>query len=192
MYPAAHTGGARSGSEGKLSWSAPLVTRWPPVARSYPEDDRSALTVSVVERQGDLDQLPRRSVLRCLRAGAALAPRDGAVRQRLPRARRAGPLDSGRPRHLHGRGLPRAARRGLTPCRAVARAPDGERPSTFLTGRRPQSRSGKPHRDPGSQLLLPTSGVATGRPSVNSPRKAAFTNSGAPRVYETQTPSLRT
>ena len=35
---------------------------------------------------------------------------------------------------------------------------------------------------PGSQLLLPTSGVATGRPSVNSSRKERFTNSGAPRM----------
>ena len=40
--------------------------------------------------------------------------------------------------------------------------------------------------------LLPTSGVATGRPSVNNSLKSRFANSGALRRYETQTPSSRT
>ena len=35
------------------------------------------------------------------------------------------------------------------------------------------------------------SGVAVERPSANSSRKAALTGSGAPRMYETQTPSSR-
>ena len=43
----------------------------------------------------------------------------------------------------------------------------------------------------GGQSRLPTSGVATGRPSVNSSLNSRFTNSGAPTMYETQTPSLR-
>ena len=44
------------------------------------------------------------------------------------------------------------------------------------TGQLPAAR--RPHRYPGgSQSRLPTSGVATGRPSANDSRKAAFTSS---------------
>ena len=74
----------------------------------------------------------------------------------------------------------------LDSVRRLSGPPFDSRPAARRLAAAPQSATA----DQGASRL-PTSGVADGTPSANSAAKERFTNSGAPRMYETQTPSLR-